>query len=199
MTSRIRNLGAAGAIVLLGLLAGCATATDAPAGAYKVGAAYQVTLGREWSDVSAMLGVHERGMRVLSVDGPLLNRLYLSEGLAPGESMVHSTVKEKPTPTVKADFTPQETVEFVADSVAALGYLKVESANLRPGRFGDTDGVMFDLTGTTSEGLDVRGEGMTAVRGGKLYVILFLAPTEHYFGDGQAEAESIMRSARFGA
>lgn len=190
-TSRI---GLALACAILAL-AGCATVTDAPAGAYQVGTAYHVTLGRHWSDVSALVGVHQPGVRTLSVDGPLLNRLYLSEGLAPGAALVTSQVKERPTPTFKADLTPTEMIEFVTDSVAALGYVKVESSTPRPGKFGDADGVRFDLSARTQEGLDISGAALTAVRGGKLYVILFLAPSEHYFGDGLPEVEQIMKSA----
>lgn len=178
-------------------LAGCATVEDAPTGAYKVGDAYHVTLGREWSDVSRLLGVQQKGVRVLSIDGPLLNRLYLSEGLAAGDSLVQSQVKEKPTPTFRADFSPQEAVEFVTDSIAALDYVKVESANLRPGKFAGADALRFDITAKTKDGLDISGTALTAHTTGKLYVILYLAPTEHYYGDAIGEVESIIGSASF--
>jgi hypothetical protein len=190
----IRWLTAASLVLTL---AACTTVSDAPTGSYAVGNAYQVMLGREWSDVSAALGVHQPGVRILSIDGPLLNRLYLSEGLAPGASLVTSTVAEKPTPVYKADFSPQETVEFVADSVTALGYAQVATANLRPAKFGDADAVRFDITARTAEGLDIFGAGETAQKNGKLYVILFLAPSEHYFGDARPEIDSIMNSVAF--
>ena len=186
-------LGLALATALIGL-AGCVV-TDAPAGAYQVGSAYHVTLGRHWSDVSSMFGVRQSGVHVLSVDGPLLNRLYLSEGLAPGAALVSSQVKEKPTPTFKANLTASELMEFVSDSVSALGYLKVETTSPRPGKFADADGVRFDLTGRTLEGLDISGTALAAVKGGKLYVILYLAPTEHFFADGLPEVEQIMKTA----
>jgi hypothetical protein len=178
-------------------LASCATVSDAPTGAYKVGEAYQVTLGREWSDMSALLGVRQKGVRILSIDGPLLNRLYLSEGLSPGDALIQSTVKERPTPTYKADFSPQECVEFVGESLSALNYDKVETANLRPAKFGDADAVRFDLTAKTKEGLDMSGSAEVSQKGGKLYLILFIAPTEHYFADGLPEVESIMTSVSF--
>ena len=186
--------GFATAAALLAL-AGCATVTSAPAGTYKVGAAYTVTLNREWSDVSRMANVHEKGVRVLSIDGPALNRLYLTEGLAPGASLVTSTVKEKPTPVFRSDFSSSETVEFVADSMSALGYLGVQTSNPRPGKFGQADGVRFDLTGRTKEGLDISGTALTSEKDGKLYVILYIAPTEHYYGDALPEVEAIMKSA----
>jgi hypothetical protein len=194
MKHRLLTLAAASLFLAL---AACATVSDAPTGAYSVGGAYNVTLGREWSDASALFGVKQPGVKLLTIDGPLLNRLYLSEGLAPGASLVTSAVKERPTPTYRADFSPQETVEFIADSVSALGYVKVETSNLRPAKFGDAEAVRFDLTGRTADGLDISGSAITAEHGGKLYVILFLAPTEHYYGDAMPEVESIMKSVSF--
>ena len=196
MKKSIAGLVLAGAILAL---AGCAGVSDAPTGAYQVGSAYQVTLGREWSDVSRLLGVQQKGVKVLSIDGPMLNRLYLTEGLADGDSLIQSHVTEKPTPVYKADFSPQDTVEFVADSVSALDYQKVETANLRPAKFAGGDAVRFDLAARTKDGLDISGTALVAQKAGKAYVILFLAPTEHYYGDGLAEVESIMTSASFKA
>jgi len=194
MTKTLKRLVLASMMLAL---AACATVEDAPTGAYKVGTAYQVTLGREWSDISGSWGVKEKGVRVLSIDGPLLNRLYLTEGLAAGDCLVQSAVKEKPTPVYRADFSPQDTVEFVADSVTALGYLKVDTANLRPAKLGGAEAVRFDLTARTTDGLDISGSAVTARKGGKLYVILYLAPSEHYYGATLAEVDSIMNSAEF--
>jgi len=134
---------------------------------------------------------------VLSIDGPLLSRLYLTEGLAPGDALVQSTVKERPTPTYRADVSPTEVMEFVADSVSALGYAKVETSNPRPARFAGADAVRFDIACRTKDGLDVSGAALTAQRQGKLYLVLFLAPSEHYYGDVLAEVEAIMNSASF--
>ena len=39
---------------------------------------------------------------------------------------------------------------------------------------------------------------MIAERGGKTYVLLYLAPAEHYFDASLAEVEAIMASARLG-
>jgi hypothetical protein len=190
------GLALAGSILAL---AGCAGVSDAPTGAYRVGGAYSVTLGREWSDVSRLLGVQQKGVRVLSIDGPLLNRLYLTEGLAPGDALVQSTVKEKPTPTYKADFSASEVMEFVADSVSALDYAKVETSNPRPARFADADAIRFDITCRNKDGLDISGTALTTQKQGKLYVLLFIAPAEHYYGDGLPEVEAIMKSASFAA
>lgn len=180
---------------LVGLLAACATVANAPAGPYKVGSGYSVTLGRAWSDISAIMVARPRHVRLLSVDGPLLNRLYLTDGIVAGSFLVKPAAKETPTPTYRAGLSQNELVEFVVDSVAAIGYERPESANLRPAKFGNAEGLRFDLSAKTAEGLDVSGTSLLAESGGKLYVILYVAPTEHYYAATLPEIERVMSSA----
>lgn len=177
-------------------LAACATVTSAPAGAYTVGTNYQVTLGQEWSDISNIMVGRPKSVHLLSTDGPLLNRLYLSDGLQPGEFLLKPAAKERPTPTYKKGMAPTELVEFVADSVAALDYQRVETSGLRPAKFAGADGLRFDLAAQTKEGLDIAGTAQAAEIDGKLYVVLYLAPKEHYFAAGLPEVEKIFASAR---
>lgn len=177
-------------------LAACATVTSAPAGPLKVGASYDVTLGREWSDISAIMVGRNKKVRLLSVDGPLLNRLYLTDGLVPGEYLIKPLRKEHPTPTIRKDMSASERLEFVSDSVAALDYQRVQLVKPRPAKFGAASAVRYDLTAQTKEGLDIKGTGVVGEAGGKVYVILYLAPAEHYFAASLAEVETILGSAR---
>lgn len=195
MKPTLRLAGALAGLALL--LAACATISATPAGPYAAGEGLSVTLGRAWNDASRAQYGAPRRVRLLTIDGPLLNRLYLTAGLRPGDWMVRPTARERPTPVYRANMSPTELVEFVADSVSALNYQRVETAGLRPSKLGDADAVRFDLKAQAESGLDVSGTAVVAERGGRLYVILYLAPSEHYFGAGQAEVESIMSSARF--
>ena len=153
-----------------------------------------MTLTREWSDVAVLMQA-PRGVHVLSVDGPWLDRLYLTDGLAPGEPLVRPESRDRPNPVFRADMSAQEQVEFVADSVSALGYVRVETKSLRPAVFAGGPAVRFDLTASTKEGLDIAGQGETVVVGGKLKVMLYLAPREHYYGSLLSEVDAIMTSA----
>ena len=67
------------------LAAGCASSSGLRSGAYTTVGTFNITLPREWSDITFMLPNRPRHMRLLSIDGPLLNRLYLAS-LEPGES-----------------------------------------------------------------------------------------------------------------
>lgn len=184
------------AVVSVLALAGCETVVLAPAGPLAVGKDQQVTLGRNWSDVSAVTYPRVKKVKLLTIDGPLLNRLYLTEGLAVGDKIVGSVSKERPTPVVRSGMSATERMEFVADSVAAMDYQRVQTAKPRPAKIGEASGVRFDLTAQTKDGLDIQGTSVVVEQGGKLFVILYLAPAEHYFQAGLAEVEQVMASAR---
>lgn len=179
-------------------LAACSTITSVPVGDYKVSPTYTVTVGRQWADVTRTVFNRSKKVKILSVDGPLLNRLYLVEGLAPGEFIVKPLAKEQPTPTYREGMSPTELVEFVADSASALDYQRVETSGLRPAKFGSEDALRFDLTALTKEGLETNGSAVVAEKGGKLYVMLYLAPKEHYYGVLLPEVETVFGSARVG-
>lgn len=189
-----RTLRAAAVAATLSLLSACVSITPAPAGPYASGA-HLVTLGRLWSDSSAFAG-RVKQVKMLTIDGWGLNSLYIIDGLKSGDFMVRSTSKERPTPTYKAGMTPTEQVEFVAESIAAMGFQRVESDGLRPAKIGGADGLRADIKAKTQAGLEISGLTQIVEVNGKLYVILYLAPTEHYFEATKAEVESIMASAR---
>lgn len=187
----VRRLLVAGA--LLGLAA-CQSISAVPAGPLKVGSA-EMTLGRQWADVSPLLLGANKKVRVLSIDGPLLNRLYVTDGLLVGEPLVKALTKEKPTPKLRADMNSSERIEFVADSIAAAGYLRVETSRPRPAKFGARTAVRFDLSARTEDGLDVKGTALAAEADGKSYFVIYLAPGEHYFQASLPEVEAVMASA----
>jgi hypothetical protein len=192
-----RKLRAAVALAALVSLSACAGLKAVPAGPYASGG-NQITVGRTWTDMGRLFDASQ-GVRLLSIDGPQLNRLFVIDGLKPGEFIIRPVTKEQPTPTWKAGLSPSEQVEFLADSLSAMQYYRVETGGLRPVKVGDRNGVRFDITAQTVDGLDVSGIAQLVEAGDRLYILLYLAPTEHYFNATKAEVEGIMASARVGA
>lgn len=189
-----RILRGAALAAVLSVLAGCISITAAPAGPYASGS-HAVTLGRTWGDASAFAGA-PRIVKMLTIDGWQLNRLYVIDGLKSGDYIVRPASKEKPTPTFRTGMTPIEQVELVAESVVAMGYQRVETEGLRPIKVGDADGLRADISAKSPEGLNISGVTQIVEVKGRLYVILYLAPAEHYFEATRAEVEAIMASAR---
>lgn len=192
-----KTLRAAVALAALVSLSACAGLKAVPAGPYASGG-NQISVGRTWTDMGRLYDA-SKGVRMLSIDGPQLNRLFVIDGLKPGEFIIRPASKETPTPTWKAGLTPTEQVEFLADSLVAMQYYRVETDNLRPVKVDDRSGVRFDITAQTVDGLNISGIAQLVEAGDRLYILLYLAPTEHYFDATKAEVEGIMASARVGA
>ena len=175
-------------------LSGCASIT-AVSGPYNAAGGYSVTLGRQWSDITSINPNRPENVRWLSIDGPLLNRLYLAS-LMPGQSLVKPADRNAPRPTFRTDMSDNEMVEFVTDCVAAMGYESPSTTALRPQSLGSENGVRFDIATRTKEGLNVTGSALVARHNGHLEVMLFLAPSEYYYGALAPDVEAIFSSAR---
>jgi hypothetical protein len=192
----IRLFRAGAGLIATGvLLAGCAAITSAPPGPARVGGT-EMTLGRQWSDVSILMPGRSKKVRVLSIDGPLLNRLYVSDGLSPGDYLIRPVQKERPTPMIRTDMTVTERIEFVTDSISAMDYQRVEASRPRPAVLDGSPAVRFDISAKSQDGLDISGAALASEVRGMTYVVIYLAPAEHYFEATLGEVESIMASVR---
>jgi hypothetical protein len=190
MMTRRKWLLAAGATALL---AACTTTSGEVTGAYERLGSFNVTFARRWSDITFMMSNRPRNLRLLSVDGPLLNRLYLA-ALEPGESLLRPRDNDTPRPIYRADMSDTELVEFVVDCVA-VEYQAPEASALRPQTFAGQPGVRFEISTQTAEGLNISGTALVARAGARLNMMLFLAPSEHYYGAMLPEIETIFAGA----
>jgi hypothetical protein len=190
----IRKSFLAGTLVLALSAAACTTIPAVPAGPYAVGG-NQVTLDRQWSDVTIFAPNGRKSVKLLSINGPLLDDLYISNGLAPGAFLFKPASKETPTPTVRAGMTPTEQVEFVTDNLAVLGYQRIEVTSLKPGKTasGET-AIRAQISAKTKSGLDVSVLTQVLQVKDHLYLVMYAAPTEHYYGASLKQAEAAMDS-----
>lgn len=171
-------------------LSGCASMRDPAPGTLRIGSAFDVTLTRRWSDFTPS---NARKLRLLSIDGPTLNRLYLAGGLLPGEGLV--TRKSRRGQAFHAAMSPEELTAFVVDAVDALGFTRPATASTRPAKFGVADGLRIDMLTNTGDGLEFGATALTAEHAGRLNVILYLAAKEHYYAATLPDVEAIMASA----
>jgi len=181
------------------LLSGCGGATLAPKGALAVGTGYSVSLSRDWSDISPLY-LHAKKVKILSIDGAGLNRLFVSEGLSAADPLMVNPQKgdrkDAPAPRGKASMSYSEQIEFVSASLAALDYQKIETDAPKPVDLQGTRAVRFEITAKTPEGLDVRGLAQAATKGGLSYYIVYIAPTEYYYDRSLSDVVATMDSAR---
>ncbi len=137
--------------------------------------------------------------QVWTHDGELLNRLMLIPAVGDGEPIFSAPNDAVALPVFRADMLPNEIEELVQSSMTKLlgeGESTVHTENLRPAKFGEQRGVMFDFTSRLTEGPDYRGLVGAFVASEQLYVIIYLGADPHYFAKHRAEAEAIILSAR---
>lgn len=190
-----RSFKLAAALAAAALATACTqTVTLAPAGVYALGS-YSVELQRDWSHIPAGL---DRAVRVdqLTVDGPLLNRVYVIDQLEDGASMVATRKEDDPAPVFRAGMSELDLVEFVIDSLSDLGLENLQTSQVRPAPFAGADGVWFEFDAAYASGLSIRGRTAASVSQGALNAMIFLAPEQHYFAASSAEVDAMFQSAR---
>lgn len=131
-------------------------------------------------------------------DGLLLDRLVIIPGVADGEPLLLAREKSTAMPVFRADMLPNEIEELMESSIVKFfgeGQAAVNTENLRPQRFGDNRGVLFDISATVTESPEYRGLVGAFIVDSKLYVMYFLAAEPYYFDKHFAAAEAIIKSA----
>jgi len=86
--------------------------------------------------------------------------------------------------------------ELAAANFEKLGYHQVKTAHLRPAAFGAAKGFRFDMSYTTTTGLEMKAMALACQRNGKLDLIIFTAPDEYYFGRYAPVVEKIFDSVQ---
>ena len=175
------------------MLTACASPTLVTPGPFQVGGT-RVNVSREWSDISGIMPGAAKKVRLLSIDGPLLNRLYITDELSPGDVFVRPPSRERPTPVLREGMSPSERMEFVTDNVVALGYQRVERLNPKPTRYLGAPAIRFEIDAQTPEGLDISGLAVVSAVGDRVRILLYLAPSEHYFAASLQDVEAVILS-----
>ncbi|HZH43971.1 MAG TPA: hypothetical protein VEY50_07830 [Lysobacter sp.] len=185
-------------LLALALLVACASGPGGrlqTAGAVKV---YDMTLDTslDWARIRL------RRSEVWTIDGTPLNRLAIFSGVRPGEHvfLLGRERRSRPDgPWYRAGMRLDELQALVVDGLRDQHWVGIQTDNLRPHRFGNVDGLRFDLELTNPSGLIYRGTAAVAERNGRLTVLLWMAPREHYHGRDVAAVDAMLDSMRFTA
>jgi hypothetical protein len=137
--------------------------------------------------------------KVLTQNGTLLDRIMIIPAVPGGEHLFRQISKSQALPVFESNMLPNEIEELTESSIVKLfgeGGVVVETANLRPHRYGDNRGVLFDMEVTVSDGPDYKGFVGALVVSEKLYLIFFLGAEPYYYEKYQDEALKIIKNAR---
>lgn len=188
-------------VVLFLSLGGCVTTmyTMVAPGTVVVGS-LQVTPGVAWNLAPTMVSpASRRNAQVWTQDGLLLDRLMIIPGVPDGETIFTSDQKGAALPVFRASMLPNEIEELTESSIVKLfgeGGVSVSTANLRPHRFGEHRGILFNLEVTVSDGPDYKGLAGSFIVEDTLYMMLFFGAEPYYYEKHLAEAESLITGAR---
>jgi len=119
-----------------------------------------------------------------TMDGELLNLLYLIPTVREGDYIFlgQRESKRRPdAPYYHRGMREDEIRDLVDDGLLRAGFVGVDATNLRPDDFGGREGLRFEVSMTTSEGLAYQGMVAAFEHEDGLALVIFIAPSEYYF------------------
>lgn len=183
------------------LLAGCETISYSvvPVGARQAGT-IELDVAGPWNAVPAYLTPASReGSQTWTRNGILLDRFYIIPSVKDGETLFKQHEKSEALPTFRSGMLPNELMELMESSVVKLfgeGNSVVSTANLRPYRFGEAPGILFDFEATIVDGPKYKGMVGMIKSGEELYVLMYMGADPYYFDKTLPDATRQIQSAR---
>jgi hypothetical protein len=180
-------------IFAVALVAGCSTYNLLEPRLVTIAGIYTVDPQIAWSVAT------QRKWELWTVDGPALQSVQFVKGLSDGESLFEEPAflrRDEKLPGFRQSMSASEVMELVTDSFVYRGNQKVQGMNLRPQRFGGTEGFRFDMKYLTRAGLEKLATVAGAVIDGRLHLIIYSGAARHYYDRHRDDAERIMRSIR---
>ena len=130
---------------------------------------------------------------VWTVDGPALQQIRFVKGIPDGERLFKVRNGDR-LPAYKDPMNAHEIMEFIVDSLTAIGMIRVHATGLRPASFGSEPGFRFDLTFRSRGGLEMEGFVLGMVMQERLHLILYWGASRHYYPKHRDDVEQIIDS-----
>lgn len=135
-----------------------------------------------------------------TIDGAPLNQLTIISRVKPDEHVFLGTRQRRSRPDgpwFRPGMRPDEVRDIIADGLREAGWANVQATNTRPAGFGPVPGLRFDLDLDNPSGLIYRGLATAVEREGRLTVLVWIAPAEHYYGRDVEAVSKMFDSLRF--
>jgi hypothetical protein len=190
-----------GLVVIAIFLGGCVSYSYSPVSpGTTTYSGLHVTTVQAWNIAPAVATPSARkNSKFWTQDGLLLDRIMIIPGVPDGESIFRVTSKDQALPVFQAGMLPNEIEELTESSIVKLfgeGQVSVDTTRLRPHRFKDSRGFLFDMEIAVSDGPNYGGIAGAFEHDNKLYMIVFLGAQPYYFEKHRDEALSIIQGAK---
>jgi len=186
------------AAILLLCVAGCASNpfTLQPPGETSVGA-LKIDVSGSWN----LLATDAKALPPKAIwtrDGLNLDRMLIYADVADGQTLFKERDKGAALPKFQADMLPNELVAFTESYLSKMfgeGQAIVESSNLRPQRYGQINGIGFDVAIAPAETAYYKGTVGAFVADQKLYLMIYIGADPYYYDKHRAAAQQMIASA----
>ena len=134
-----------------------------------------------------------------SIDGELLNRLYLIQNVREKEFIFLGERQTKRRPDgafYHRGLRPDELRDLILDGLRAAGTVNIEARNLRPATFGGREGLRFEFSLANEEGLKFQGMAAAFEQEKGLSLAIFMAPSEYYYPRDEAKVSKMLDTLR---
>lgn len=135
-----------------------------------------------------------------TMDGELLNRLYLIPAVREREYIFLGSRQTKRRPDgafYKPGMRADELRDLIIDGLLASGAINVSASNLRPVTFGKHEGLRFEMTLATEEGLKYQAMAAAFEHDRELALAIFMAPSEYYYPRDAQKVDRMLDTLRW--
>ncbi len=160
---------------------------------------FAVDAGDGWNRVpAAELAWARRRSQVWTQNGVSLDRLVLIPHIEDGDSIYrpNSSIEY---PLFRAGMTSAELAGLVDETIElaqGANRTEVTTSEIRTQRFGDEEGILFDIEAIVHDGPAYRGIAGAFASDDRLYVVYFLGASPYYYEQQSASALATILSAR---
>ncbi len=191
-TRPVRTLTALGLALLL---AACQTWARVDPEPLNVGDAYVVRPDIVWSALRFGDTHH------LTVDGLNLQRMILSANVEEGDPLITlpsaASSQTPKLPLYDSDLSILELADFTKTTLTALGFERVETANIRPSRLGGKDGLALDFEMVSKNGLSYRGFARIVRFDGAVHAAIYFGAALYHYEKHAPNARHLVRSLQW--
>lgn len=170
------------------LLSGCTLYTLVEPGEVTVDGAYTFKTTTSWSR-----GKAHSNASFLTKDGVTLQQLMFTDKLSEGDKLF-AGVQGKTMPAYATSMNLIEVRDFVRESILALNVSSVDETAFSPSKFGPWQGFRGEYVMTSNDGLRMQALVVGTQKDGKLYAMVFWAPSLFYYDKYIQEVEEIINS-----